>query len=402
MGRLAMSWLLILFVLFVLIGGGWWGWPLVAGLFGAGSISDKPSALANISKLMHRYDITPAEVEAAFHNPAATWAEPARRSSGDVAKTLFSYLGAIFILAGIGTYISMFWDRMGSVMRICVTLGVGYALLIVLIAALHEKKYPKLILPLTLATVFMLTSGWFVFIHEVFPRGDNWRLAALSVFGVMALHQALLLWKYERTVLAFTALFFVYGFMQLGLDLLDVPIGLAAIVLGASLLLVATAVEKSAYRSLAAPAILISVCWLNASLFDRIAIASAVNWANLLTGMCVMSTAFGLQKSTRHPGLAALGYLVGSILVYTGLFDLVYKTPFELLHFAVTASMLYACVVLQSRALLLTTVIAMLSFIGYYTAQHFVDSLGWPVSLILMGVAFMGVSTLAIKVKRRL
>jgi hypothetical protein len=351
---------------------------------------------------MHRHDITPAEVEAAFHNPAATRAEPARRSSSDVAKTLFSYLGAIFILAGISTYIGMFWDRMGSVMRIGVTLGVGYTLLIVLISALHEKKYPKLILPLTLATVFMLTSGWFVFIHEVFPHSDNWRLAVLSVFGVMALHQAVLLRKYQLTVLAFTALFFVYGFMQVGLDLLDVPFGFIAIVLGASLFLVATALEKTAYRGLAAPAILISVCWLNAGLFDRIAIASAVNWADLLTGMCVMSTAFGLHKAARHPGLAGLGYLVGSIMVYTGLFDLVYKTPFELLHFAVTAAMLYACVVLQSRALLLTTVIAMLSFIGYYTAQHFVDSLGWPVTLVLMGVAFIGVSTLAIKVKRHL
>jgi hypothetical protein len=395
-----MIWLLI--VVCVLIGGGWWGWPLVAALFGSGSVSDKPGALVNIAQLMHRYDINPAEVEAAFHNPAATRAEPARRSSSDVAKTLFSYLGAIFILAGISTYIGMFWDRMGSVMRIGVTLGVGYTLLIVLISALHEKKYPKLILPLTLATVFMLTSGWFVFIHEVFPHGDNWRLAVLSVFGVMALHQTVLLQKYQLTVLAFTALFFVYGFMQVGLDLLDVPFGFSAIVLGASLLLVATSLQKTAYSGLAAPAILISVCWLNAGLFDRIAIVSTVNWAVLLTGVCIMSTAFGLHKTARHPGLAGFGYLVGSIMVYSGLFDLVYKTPFELLHFAVTASMLYACVVLQSRALLLTTVIAMLSFIGYYTAQHFVDSLGWPVTLVLMGVAFIGVSTLAIKVKRHI
>lgn len=397
-----MSWLFILVILFLLIGGGWWGWPLLAAMLGLGSVNDKPGALDQIAQLMHRYEITPAEVEAAFHNPVATLAEPARRSSGDVAKTLFMYLGAIFILAGISTYISMFWDRMGSAMRIGVTLGVGYTLLIVLISALHEKKYPKLILPLTLATVFMLTSGWFVFIHEVFPHGENWRLAVLSVFGVMALHQAVLLHKYQLTVLAFTALFFVYGFMQVGLDLLDVPLGFIAIILGASLFLVATALEKTTYRTLAGPAILISMCWLNAGLFDRIAIASTANWADLLTGLCVMSTAYGLQKDARHPGLAGLGYLVGSIMVYTGLFDLVYKTPFELLHFAVTASMLYACVVLQSRALLLTTVIAMLSFIGYFTAQHFVDSLGWPITLVLMGVAFIGVSTLAIKVKRYL
>jgi uncharacterized membrane protein YGL010W len=89
-------------------------------------------------------------------------------------------------------------------------------------------------------------------------------------------------------------------------------------------------------------------------------------------------------------------------MAYTGLFDLVHKTAVELAFFAVTAAMLYACVLLQSRALLLTTVLAMLSFIGYFTAQHFVDSLGWPISLVLMGVAFIGVGALAMRVKRQM
>lgn len=395
-----MSWLLILIVIFLIIGGGWWGWPLIAALFGASSINNKSAALVKISQLMKTFDITPAEVENIFLNPQAIPAALPQRSSGDIAKTLFSYLGGIFILAGISTYISMFWDRMGGVMRVGVTLGVGYILLIVLISALHEKKYPKLILPLALATVFMLTSGWFVFIHEAFPHGDNWRLAVLSVFGLMATHQGLLFRKYELTVLAFTALFFVYGFMQVGLDLLNVPMGFSAIILGASLFLVATELEKTAQRVLAEPAFLISTFWLNAGIFDRMATAVSANWAALLTGLCIISAAYGLQRTQHHPRLAGLGYLAGSIMAYSGLFDVVYKTSFELLYFAVTISMLYTCVVLQSRALLLTTVISMLSYIGYFTAEHFVDSLGWPITLVLMGVAFMGVSTLAMKVKR--
>ena len=89
-------------------------------------------------------------------------------------------------------------------------------------------------------------------------------------------------------------------------------------------------------------------------------------------------------------------------MFYSGLFDLVQDTPIELLYLAVTAAILYACVVLQSRTLLLTTVIAMLAFIGYYSAEHFANSLGWPVTLVLMGVAFLGVGTIAIKVKRRI
>ena len=64
--------------------------------------------------------------------------------------------------------------------------------------------------------------------------------------------------------------------------------------------------------------------------------------------------------------------------------------------------MLYACVVLQSRALLFTTVIAMLGFIGFYTTKHFANSLGWPVSLVLMGVAFLGIGTVALKVRQKI
>ena len=397
-----MIWLLLLVALIVLIGGGWWGWPLLAGIIGASGVTDKPSALQNIVQLMRNYDITPAEVEAAFNAPAASRPVAVQRSRGDIARTLFTYLGAIFILAGISTYIGTFWQSMGSAMRVFMTLGVGYILLIVLLSALHEKKYPRLILPLALASVFVMTGGWFVLIHEVFPHGSNWRAATLFVFGMMALHQGVLFGKYRLTVLAFTTLFFIYGFMQVGLDLLGVPSAYIAIVLGASLFLVATALEDMPYRVLAAPALLIGIFWMNSGLFDRIAFFISPDWAGLLTGMCVMSAAYGLHKAGRYSGLSGLGYFIGSIMAYSGLFDLVHNTSFELVYLAVTAAMLYACVVLQSRALLFTTVIAMLGFIGFYTAKHFANSLGWPVTLVLMGVAFLAVGTIAIKVKRQI
>ena len=397
-----MIWLLALIIILILIGGGMWGWPLVAGMLGLTSIKDKPGALENIAQLMRTYDISPAEVEVAFHAPAASHTVHERRSSSEIAKTLFIYLGAIFIISGISAYIGMFWVSMGSAMRIFVTLGVGYILLIVLVVALHENKYPRIILPLTLASVVMMTSGWFVFIHEVFPQGDNWRKAALFVFGVMALHQGGLLSKYRYTILVFTSLFFVYGFMQVGLDLLGVPIAYIAIVLGASLFMIGTALEDTSHRVLAEPALLIGACWLNAGIFDRIAFATSTSWASLVIGICVIFTAYGLQKAGRYSRLTGLGYFIGSILAYSGLFDLVRNTPVELLYFAVTASMLYVCVLLRSRSLLFTTVIAMLGFIGFYTAKHFANSLGWPVTLVLMGIAFLGVGTIALKVRRHI
>lgn len=393
---------LVLIVILLVIGGGIWCWPLVAGVLGISAVTDKSGALKQIAQFMKTYDIRLADVEAELNTPAVIDAAASRRSKSDIAKTLFSYLGAIFITAGVGTYIGMFWDSMGSGMRIFVTLGVGYVLLIVLVSALHEKKFPRLVAPLTIACAFMMSSGWFVLIHEVFPHGGNWRAATLFVFGMMTLHQGILFGKYRYSVQAFTALFFVYGFMQVGLDMLGIPITYSAIVLGASLFLVGVSLEKTPHRVLAEPALFIGVCWLNGGLFDQMALVTSANWAGVMTGVCVMLTAYGLQKEERHYRLAALGYFIGSILFYSGVFDLVQDTPVELLYLAVTAAILYACVVLQSRALLLTTVIAMLGFIGYFSAEHFANSLGWPVTLVLMGIAFLGVGTIAIKVKQRL
>ena len=392
--------LLVLIVIILLIGGGMWVWPFLAGILGISSVTDKPGALRHIRQLMVTYDISPGEVETTFLAPAAVDPAATKRDKGDIAKTLFVYLGAIFILAGIGTYIGMFWGSMGSAMRIFVTLGVGYILLLVLVSALHENKYPRAVAPLTFAMVFMMVSGWLVLIDEFFPSTGNWRNVALFVSGTMAVHMGVLFGKYQRMLLAIFGLFFVYGFMQVGLDMLGMSYAHIAIVLGASVFLVGTALERTSQPLLAELALLIGAFWLNSGLFDVIANATAANWASLIIGVCLVITAYGLHKAGTYPRLIGLGYLIGSAMLYAGLFDLVQNTPIELLYLAVTASILYACVVLQSRALLLTTVLAMLSFIGYFSAKHFVDSLGWPVTLVLTGIVFLGVGMIAIRVKR--
>lgn len=396
-----MSLLLILIVL-LLLGGGIWGGPLLVGVLGLSAVKDKPGALKHIKQLMNTFEITPDEVGAAFLAPSVAELNAAERSKGDVAKTLFTYLGAIFILAGVGTYIGMFWDSMGAVMRVSATLGVGYLLLIVLISALYEEKYPRAIFPLSIASVFMMFGGWFVLIHELFPDGENWREATLFVCGTLALHWGVLFAKYRHTLFAFTVLFFIYAFMYVGLDLLGVSFTYIAIILGSSLFLVGTALEKTPQRVLSEPALLIGAFWLNSGLFDLVAMASAVNWACFLIGMSLMLTAYGLYRADRYPLLKGLGYLIGSTMFYAGLFDLVEGSAIELIFLAVTAALLYVCVALQSKGLLLTTVLAMLSYIAYFSAEYFADSLGWPVTLVLMGVAFLGVGTLALKLKRQI
>ena len=393
--------LIALIILFILIGGGMWLWPLLAGILGISSVTDKAGALRHIQQLIQSYEITPAEVEMTFRQQIANNERLTQRSKNGIAKTLFSYLGAILIFAGIGTYIGMHWGNMGSAMRILLTLGVAYILLIVLISALYEKKFLQAILPLTLASVFMMVGGWLVLLEEMYPNSEL-RTVMLFISGAMTLHWAVLFSKYQRVAFALITLFFVYVFMHVSLDMLGIPPTYIAITLGSSLFLVGAALVKTSKRLLAEPAILIGSIWLNGGLFDLIARFNNAEWASLVVGVSLMVTAYGLNRENRYPRLIGLGYLVGSTMLYAVLFQLVENSSIELIYLAVTTSLLYACVALQSRALLLTTVLSMLSYIGYFSAKHFAGSLSWPITLVLMGIAFLGIGAIALKLKRQL
>jgi hypothetical protein len=40
----------------------------------------------------------------------------------------------------------------------------------------------------------------------------------------------------------------------------------------------------------------------------------------------------------------------------------------------------------------------MIVYIGYFTQKHFVDSVGWPIALIIFGLVMFGISGVAIRI----
>jgi hypothetical protein len=376
------------------------GWGALGAFFsGSDKGKSKTDIITGIAKTMRIHHITPEEITAALSVVDVT--QPTTPSTKNIARTIFSWLGGIFILAGIVIYIGMFWGSMGSAMRIFITLGVGFMLFALMLIALREGKFPKFLLPICLAQAFMQTTGWFVLIDELFPRGNDIRHALIAVFGVMALQQGLVFTQYRQTIIALITLIFSYSFLHVGLDMLGFSNYVIALLLGASLICVAHALEKTTHRSLSVFCFFIGAIWFNAGLYDFIADYSSGHWAALLTGVSGLLLAYGLQSEDRHPRLIDVGYLLGSVLFYSGLFSLTRGTNIELAYLGITVSMLYICTRLQNRMLLLTTVLAILSFLFYYTEQYFVNSLGWPVALILLGVLFLGVGAIALKVKKK-
>jgi hypothetical protein len=44
---------------------------------------------------------------------------------------------------------------------------------------------------------------------------------------------------------------------------------------------------------------------------------------------------------------------------------------------------------------------AILAYTAWYTSQHFADSVGWPIALIVFGLFMIGLSALAFRIDRQ-
>ena len=107
----------------------------------------KEDALQDIVLLAKSHNISLDEIASALTNSQA---QLAQQSSGILSK-LFGYIGGIFVFAGIGVFISMYWADFGSAARVIITLGTGFIAFIMGLICLTDKKYERAATPLFLA-----------------------------------------------------------------------------------------------------------------------------------------------------------------------------------------------------------------------------------------------------------
>lgn len=305
-------------------------------------MDDNARALQEIVAIARQHGLSARDVAAAIGEPASASATRARA----VLVRVLGFLGGTFIFAGIGVFIAMQWNEMNSAARVVITLGPGIAAFVLAILAHRDARFEKVTAPLFLIAAALEPTGMFVAFDE-FGSGGDWRMASLVTTATMSLQFAAAFGSIRRSTPLFFALLFATFFSWTALDLLRADSEVIAMVVGGSMLLAAVGVDRTPHRD-------ISPFW----------------------------------------------YLLGAAGFLWGVFELVELTPFEVLFVAVAAAFVYASVVLRSRALLLVATLAILAYTGWFTRQHFADSVGWPIALILFGFVMIGLSAVAFRIDR--
>lgn len=307
----------------------------------------KAQVLKEIVETARAHRISLEEISAAIGEEPASESPEADNGKSSILTRVLAYLGGIFVFAGLGVFISMNWESMNFAARVVITLGSGIAAYVLALIALNDERYEKAATPLFLIAALLQPVGLLV-VFEEFYSSNEWDTVGLVTSGAMAIQQILTLIKTQRTTLLFTGIVFVVAFLLILFDMLDVDYDFTALVIGASLL----------------------------------------------------SLSVGLDQS-KHKVITPFWYFIGSSWFMYAVFSLLEGSVVEILFLAVVSGLVYLSTVVRSRTLLFVSTVGMLTYIGYFSEKHFVQSIGWPIALVLFGLLLIGLSSMAFRISKK-
>ncbi len=411
--------------------------------------ASKAEALSLIKTYALQYRISIEEIAALL--TAADAPEPAKKRSGQIMSTILSYLGGLLVFAGIGIYTGIVWDSLSPALRVFITLAPGVVALILGILCLKDEKYQRASTPLLLIAALLQPTGLLVYMKEYMEPSGNIELALAAVFSLIGLQQALLFRKFNRTTFLFFAVMFSFAGATALLNWLDADYELAGFGMSFAGLCLTSWIGRGEHRILAPWFLVIFGGGLVSSLFAITANPDSSTFFILLSLSVFAAVLVGIIKTAQMPRhnilafgffafLSAAGtaldnlgadpaltalicgasgvaagyalsntmhgkaahylYIIFGITLSWGVYDLTKDTGFDIAMIGFGAAAMYLSVVIASRVLLTVSVLSLLGYLAYFTDTYFADVVGWPIAMIVFGLALIMISSYAMKLGR--
>jgi hypothetical protein len=303
-------------------------------------VTAKQDALVEVVDLMTRHGLTIGDVSEALAGQGGF----ASQRTSSVVSRIFAYLGGTFVFVGLGIFVGMRWDDLGSAGRVLLTLGPGACLFVLALVCTTDARLEAAATPLFLVAGLVQPTGLLVMLQE-YGRGGEVEHAVLFTSLVMLVQQGCTFWARRRTVLAFTTIVFGLIAAVVALDLLDANMYVVGITLGASLLCVGWSLDRSPHRA-----------------------------------------------------IAGLVYFFGAALLLEESYAWLRREPAEILFLGAACGVVVLAAVARSRSLLAVGTVALVGYIADFIYRHFADNLGAPLALMAMGLVFLGLGAAAVRI----
>lgn len=250
--------------------------------------------------------------------------------------------GASVAIIGLIIFIAQIWDDLGSSAHILITLGLG--LIITASGSLLLKQKPND----SIGPIFHFIGGMLI------PSGALVTLDELST-GINSI------WPVAIT---FGIIFAFY--------------------------LVLNSVHKNAVLTFFAIANGTAFVYLLVGAIEDFHNEDLYMYLTMIIGASYLLLAQSFRDGWNKRLLGAL-YFFGSLgILGAGFVEVIDSGIWELLYFIVVFGGLYLSVFMKSRIILVMSTIFLIVHVSYITEEYFANSLGWPITLILLGFVIIG------------
>lgn len=320
---------------------------------------DKNTLLEQIRLAAGQNIITKDELMNAFDAGLGVKKDSALIKHLNVAEILY-YIGGLIVFTGIIILVYQHWSELNSFSRIGVTVGSAIAAYISAAIFTKYEKYEPLSHVFFLISALLSPVGISIFIHET-------KISLSSVETHLAI-SSILLTLYLSSYYIFRKVLFI---------ILNI----------------------------------IFATWLFFSFTEwilngspAIALFHLNEYRFLLTGLSYISLGYFFSKRDEYAlsdalyAFGVIGFLGAAFALggYSPRQDIFWELIFPVLNFSV----IYLSVHLKSRAFLTFGTIYLIAYICKITAEYFSKSLGWPLSLVIAGLAIIAISFVSLNLNK--
>jgi len=278
-----------------------------------------------------------------------------KHSNFSITKMLY-VLGAAIVVIGIVFFVAQIWDDIGSFGRISITLGLGL-IFAVMGSVLLKQKPEDNIGPIFHAIGgLLIPGGAMVTLTELnVDMISLWPIA--TTFGAISVFYLLLASRHKHVVLTLFAM-----------------------------------ASGTAFIYTAFEAVVDGQFYNHGDLYA---------YLTILVGTSYLLFAYAFRGGWNN-GLVNILQLFGSACFLGAAFSQIFDSVFlQILYFFVVFGGLFLSVYMKSRGILAVSTFFLIAHVSFITGEYFADSLGWPISLVILGLAFIGLGYASITINKK-
>lgn len=317
---------------------------------------DKEILLKELSDKIKSGEITKSDINKIIHTEKEN--HKFRLTTPFSITKVMYIIGILIVIMGIVLFVSQLWPSMGTFGHIFVTFGLGllFAILGSLLINQNVEKYLGIMFHL--AAFVLIPSGLAVAMSELnMEIFDIWTAAVLA--AIMFIFYILLTFAHKKAFFTFFSMFFG----TLLLYAIFIP-------------LFTTKIPVNNMEDM-------------------------LQYFTALIGVSYLLIGQSFQN-TWNKHLTGILNFFGSIAILLSINSFVYDSGiFQILYFILLLITFYLSIILKSKSILAFSTIFLLIHISYITSEYFADSIGWPLSLIILGFTFIGFGYMSIYINKK-